>query len=133
MSVFCFARRRIKYGLDHWTIGLFFGLLLILDSLRVTAPSLAKMKWRRLSFTFWGEGAATRRLIFGPFFRTIFGPILDLFWDQFLDLFWDHFIGGGRPLVLRERWDAVYQYSGRGGRQTVVTEGGVEDELLLRK
>ena len=50
-----------------------------------------------------------------------------------MDLFWDHFIGGGRPLVLRERWDAVYQYSGRGGRQTVVTEGGVEDELLLRK
>ena len=90
------------------------------------------MKWRRLSFIFWGEGTATRRLIFGPFF----GPFSDQFWTIFgpiLDLFWGYFIGGGRPLVLRERWDTVYQYSGRGGRQTVVTEGGVEDELLLRK
>ena len=90
------------------------------------------MKWRRLSFTFWGEGAATRRLIFGPFFRPFsdnFGPFLGPIFGPF----WDHFIGGGRPLVLRERWDAVYQYSGRGRRQTVVTEGGVEDELLLRK
>ena len=28
-------------------------------------------------------------------------------------------------MVLRKGWDTVYQYSGRGGRQTVVTEGGV--------
>lgn len=70
-----------------WTIGLFFGLLLILDSLRVTAPSPAKMKWRRLSFTFWGEGAATRRLIFGPFFR----PFSDQFWTFFGTNFWTFF------------------------------------------
>ena len=61
-------------------------------------------------------------------FWTIFRPFSDQFWT-----FFGTIIGGGRPLVLRERWDAVYQYSGRGGRQTVVTEGGVEDELLLRK
>ena len=76
-------------------------------------------------FYLLGRGCSYTEANFWPFFWTIFGPILDLFWD--------HFIGGGRPLVLRERWDAVYQYSGRGGRQTVVTEGGVEDELLLRK
>ena len=35
---------------------------------------------------------------------------------------------GPPPLVLREGWDAVYQYLGRGERQTVVTQGGVEDE-----
>ena len=46
------------------------------------------------------------------------GPI---FWTIF---FLDHFIGGGRPLVLREGWDAAHQYSGRGGRRTVVTKGG---------
>ena len=41
---------------------------------------------------------------------------LDYFMDQF---FLDHFIGGGgsTPLVLREGWDAVYQYLGRGGRK----------------
>ena len=76
-------------------------------------------------FYLLGRGCGYTEANFWPFFWTIFGPILDLFWD--------HFIGGGRPLVLRERWDAVYQYSGRGRRQTVVTEGGVEDELLLRK
>ena len=76
-------------------------------------------------FYLLGRGCGYTEANFWPFFWTIFGPILDLFWD--------HFIGGGRPLVLRERWDAVYQYSGRGGRQTVVTGGGVEDELLLRK
>ena len=32
--------------------------------------------------------------------------------------------------MLKEGWDAVYQYSGRGEKQTVVTEGGVEDEQL---
>ena len=33
--------------------------------------------------------------------------------------------GGGRPLVLRKGWNAFYQSSGRGGRQTIVTNGGV--------
>ena len=41
--------------------------------------------------------------------------------------------GGGRPLLLREGWDAVYQYSGRNNRQTVVTVGGAEDELLVSR
>ena len=52
--------------------------------------------------------------------------------DYFLDYFWTILSGGGggRPLVLKEGWDAVYQYSGRGEKQTVVTEGGVEDEQL---
>ena len=39
--------------------------------------------------------------------------------------------GGGRRLLLREGWDAIYQYSGRGGWHTVVTEEGMEDELLV--
>ena len=39
--------------------------------------------------------------------------------------------GRGRPLLLREGWDAIYQYSERGGWHTVVTEEGVEDELLV--
>lgn len=57
---------------------------------------------------------------------------LDHFIGLFFGLFLDHFIGGGRgrPLVLKEGWDAVYQYSGRGEKQTVVTGGGVEDEQL---
>ena len=47
-----------------------------------------------------------------------------IFWTIFLTILWtnfflDHFIGGGEstPLVLREGWDAVYQYRGRGGRE----------------
>ena len=58
-------------------------------------------------------------LFYGPFFGPYFGP--------FFGLFSDHFIGGGggRPLVLRKGWNAFYQNSGRGGRQTVVTNGGV--------
>ena len=35
--------------------------------------------------------------------------------------------------MLREGWDAIYQYSGKGGRQTFVTEGRVENELLVQK
>ena len=43
---------------------------------------------------------------------------LDYFLDYFLNHIMDHFIGGGStPLVLREGWDAVYQYRGRGGRK----------------
>ena len=56
----------------------------------------------------------------GPFFGLIIGQSFGPF-------------TGGKPLVLRKGWDAVYQYSRRGGRQTVVTEGGVEDELLERR
>ena len=63
---------------------------------------------------------------------------LDLFLDQFLDQFFGPFfgtisLGGGRPLELGEGWDAVYQNSGKADRQTVVNEGGVEDELSVRK
>ena len=59
--------------------------------------------------------------------------LLNNYSDYFFGLFLDHFIGGGgRPLVLREGWDAVYQYSGRdGGQQSVFIEGGVEDELFV--
>lgn len=65
-------------------------------------------------------------LFFGLFLGPFFGPF---FWTFFLD----HFIGGGgRPLVLKEGWDASHQYSGRGGRWTVVTKGGVEYELSVR-
>ena len=63
---------------------------------------------------------------FFPFSGPFFGPII----GQSFGLFTG---GGGKPLVLRNGWDAVYQYSRRGGRQTVVTEGGVEDELLERR
>ena len=31
--------------------------------------------------------------------------------------------GGGRTLPLRDGWDAVSQFSGRDGRQTVATGG----------
>ena len=61
------------------------------------------------------------------------GP-LDYFLDHFLDLFsffffWHHFLdrfnqGKADRLYLGEGWDAIYQYSGRGGRQ---------DILLVRK
>ena len=52
---------------------------------------------------------------------------LDYFLDYFLGYFLNHFMdqiffgpfyrGGSTPLVLREGWDAVYQYRGRGGRK----------------
>ena len=44
-------------------------------------------------------------------------------WTIFSDYFWTILLGGGegRPLVLREGWDAVYQYSERDGRQTLFT------------
>ena len=54
---------------------------------------------------------------------------MDHFLDHILDLFFglfsDGWGGGGRPLVLRKGWNAFYQSSGRGGRQTIVTNGGV--------
>ena len=58
---------------------------------------------------------------------------LDLFLDHFLDHFWDHFIGGRQTIRTWGGWDAVYQNSGKADRQTVVNEGGVEDELSVRK
>ena len=55
-------------------------------------------------------------------------------WNFFTFSFGPFFFGGGGlPLALRGRWDAVYQHSGRDGRKTVVTEGGVEDELSVRR
>ena len=67
-------------------------------------------------------------LFFGLFFfGSFFSPFF--FWTNF----WTILSGVGRPLVLREGWDVVYQYSGRGGRQTVVIEEGVEDELSERR
>ena len=53
--------------------------------------------------------------------------------DCFLDHILDHFKGGGgsTPSILREGWDTVYQYWGRGGRQSVITQGGVRDGLLV--
>ena len=56
---------------------------------------------------------------------------MDYFLDHFFGSFWTILSGGGKPLLLREGWDAIYQYSGRGGWHTVVTEEGVEDELLV--
>ena len=56
---------------------------------------------------------------------------LDFFFGPFCGSFWTILSGGGRRLLLREGWDAIYQYSGRGGWHTVVTEEGVEDELLV--
>ena len=57
----------------------------------------------------------------GLFLDHFLDQFLDPFFDQFLDKFLGHFFwtilsGGGRPLVLREGWDAVYQYSGMGTR-----------------
>ena len=77
------VKRHIKYGLDHWTLGLFldyFGII------------------------FWTIFLAFSWAFFGPFYR------------------W---------LVPRKGWDAVYQYWRRDGSQTVVTEGGVEDEVSI--
>ena len=62
---------------------------------------------------------------------TFFGLFFDHIWTIFLNFFGPILSGGGRPLELREGWHAVYQYSDRGGRRTFVTEGGVEDELLV--
>ena len=55
---------------------------------------------------------------------------MDHFLDHILDLFF--FLGLFlRPLVIRKGWNAFYQFLERGGRQTVVTEGGME--LLVHK
>ena len=62
---------------------------------------------------------------FLDFFWTIFWTS---FWTSFWTFFWTILSRGPPPLVLREWWDAVNQYLERGERQTVVTQGGVEDE-----
>ena len=59
-------------------------------------------------------------LFYGPFFGPYFGPF---FWTIFGPFYRGG--GGGRPLALRKGWNAFYQNSGRGVRQTVVTNGGV--------
>ena len=57
----------------------------------------------------------------GLFFWTIFfGLFLDhsvwtFYWTNFWTIFFHHFIGGEA-----DHWNAVYQYSRRGGRQAVV-------------
>ena len=62
----------------------------------------------------------------------VIGP-LDYFLDHF---FFYHFIEGGAtirtqggvgcsPSVLREGREADHSYSGRGGRRTISTQGGV--------
>ena len=76
----------------------------------------------------WTNGFVEHWTIFWTiFFWIIFFTFF--FWTNF----WTILSGVGRPLVLREGWDVVYQYSGRGGRQTVVIERGVEDELSERR
>ena len=57
-------------------------------------------------------------------FRPLFLPFFALFWDQFLDHSFGIFYRGRQTIK-------VYQYSGRGWRQIVVTEEEVEDELLV--
>ena len=66
----------------------------------------------------------------GLFFGLFLGPFFGPFFEPFF--FGPFYRGGGRPLVLREGWDASHHYSGRGGRRTVVTKGGVEYELSVR-
>ena len=61
-------------------------------------------------------------LFYGPFFGPYFGPFFWIIFGPF------HRGGGGevdQPLALRKGWNALYQNSGRGVRQTVVTNGGV--------
>ena len=63
----------------------------------------------------------------GLFFGLFYGPFLGPYFGTF---FFGLLL---RPLVIRKGWNVFYQYLERGGRQTVVTEGGMEDELLVRK
>ena len=65
----------------------------------------------------------TLGLFFGLFYGPFLGPYFGTFFFGLLLT----------PLVIRKRWNIFYQYLERGGKQTVVTEGGMEDELLVRK
>ena len=51
------------------------------------------------------------------FLDGFFGRFFGLFFRRLFDQFLDQLIRGrGRPLVLRKGLDAIYRYSGRGGR-----------------
>ena len=50
-----------------------------------------------------------------------------------MDQFWTILSGGGRSVVLTEELDAVYQCSGRGGRQTVVTVSHSLDKNIKKR
>lgn len=55
------------------------------------------------------------------------GPAM--FWTIFWTNLWTILLGEAKPSVLKEGCSLSLQYLGRGGRQIVVTKGGVEDEL----
>ena len=53
-----------------------------------------------------------------------------IFWTLFRPFFFKTILSGGStPLVQREGWDAVYQYTEEGLGGSVITQGGVRDEL----
>ena len=52
-----------------------------------------------------------------------------IFWTILRPFFLTILSGGSTPLVLREGWDAVYQYTEEGLGGSVITQGGVRDEL----
>ena len=53
-----------------------------------------------------------------------------IFWTLFRPFFFKTILSGGStPLVQREGWDAVYQYTEEGLGDSVITQGGVRDEL----
>ena len=67
-----------------------------------------------------------------------------IFWTIFGTIFWTILSRGKHTIrtqggvgcslsVLREGWDAVYQYWGRAGRHSHITQGGVRDGLWLRR
>ena len=58
-------------------------------------------------------------------FWTIFGPFIE-------PSFWTILSGGGgsTPSALREGWDAVYQYGGRGGRQCYYLGRGEKGTII---
>ena len=49
---------------------------------------------------------------------------LDYFLRPFLGPLYREGGGGDRPLVFKRGWDTIYDYSGKGRRQTVVAQGG---------
>ena len=59
------------------------------------------------------------------------GPAM--FWTIFWTNLWTILLGEAKPSVLKEGCSLSLQYLGSGGRQIVVTKGGVEDELSVRR